>query len=92
MIKSSPTIETLLSISLSQPSFELKLFERKFKLKIFQGVDIPPQNEIYRDLTSFDTYRFKPEKSPDIPVKLGERSQYLLLLSKYFISFCSSRM
>ena len=78
--------------SLSQPSFELKLFERKFKLKIFQGVEIPPQNEIYRDLTSFDTYRFKPEKSPDIPVKLGERSQYLLILSKYFISICSSRM
>ena len=61
-------------------------------MKIFQGVEIPPQNEIYRDLTSFDTYRFKPEKSPDIPVKLGERSQYLLLLSKYFISICSSRM
>ena len=55
-------------------------------MKIFQGVEIPPQNEIYRDLTSFDTYRFKPEKSPDIPVKLGERSQYLLLLS-IIISF-----
>merc|ERR1711994_507291 len=37
------------------------------------GVEIPPENQLYRDLHSYTSYQFKPEKSPEVPVKLGER-------------------
>ena len=42
-----------------------------FILKYFQAVEIPPQNDIYRDLPSYASFQLKPEKSPNVPVKLG---------------------
>merc|ERR1712113_901691 len=38
-----------------------------------RAVEIPPQNDIYRDLPSYASFQLKPEKSPNVPVKLGER-------------------